>query len=135
DWKLYKWPGHGVSPEHTYQCIEGEYMKADEYDAFLQDPSYFFTTTYLPRIFGALEPFKQLPNLTVVAEMYGLGGIFFPYGLPDVQSAFKALLEAGSEALKWVGYYLAFNKEMAESGFPLCAPGFTKAPFDKAVQG
>lgn len=130
DWKLYKWPGHGVSPEHTYQCIEGEYMKADEYDAFLQDPSYFFTTTYLPRIFGALEPFKQLPNLTVVAEMYGLGGIFFPYGLPDVQSAFKALLEAGSEALKWVGYYLAFNKEMAESGFPLCAPGFTKAPFD-----
>ncbi|MBA7465991.1 hypothetical protein ES707_01163 [subsurface metagenome] len=130
DWKLYKWPGHGVAPEHTYQCVEGEYMKADEYDAFIHDPSYFFLTTYFPRIFGALEPFKQLPNLTVVAEMYGTGGIFFPYGLPDVQAAFKALLEAGSEALKWVGYYLAFNKEMAESGFPPCAAGFTKAPFD-----
>jgi len=130
DYKLYKWPGHGVAPEHTYQCIEGEYMKADEYDAFLQDPSYFFTTTYLPRIFGALEPFKQLPNLTTFAEMYGTGVTFFPYGLPDVQAAFKALLEAGSEALKWMGYFGAFMKEMAESGIPAHSAGFTKAPFD-----
>ncbi|MEM2093604.1 MAG: uroporphyrinogen decarboxylase, partial [Candidatus Bathyarchaeia archaeon] len=29
DYKLYAWPGHGVPPEHSYQCIEGEYMKAD----------------------------------------------------------------------------------------------------------
>jgi uroporphyrinogen-III decarboxylase len=130
DYKLYKWPGHGVVPESTYQCIEGEYMKADEYDALLQDPTYFFTTTYLPRIFGALEPFKQLPNLTTFAEMYGTGITFFPYGLPDVQAAFKALLEAGSEALKWVGYFGAFMKEMPESGFPAGQGGYTKAPFD-----
>jgi uroporphyrinogen-III decarboxylase len=130
DYKLYKWPGHGVVPESTYQCIEGEYMKADEYDAFIHDPSYFFTTTYLPRIFGKLEPFKQLPNLTTFAEMYGTGVIFFPYGLPDVQAAFKALLEAGSEALKWLGYFGAFYKEMTELGFPSYLAGFTKAPFD-----
>ena len=130
DYKLYKWPGHGVSPKTTYQCIEGEYMKADEYDAFIQDPSYFFTTTYLPRIFGTLEPFKQLPNLSTFAEMYGTGVTFFPYGLPDVQAAFKALLEAGSEALKWFGYFLAFFKEMPESGFPAGQAGYTKAPFD-----
>ena len=130
DWKLYKWPGHGVAPEHSYQCVEGEYMKADEYDAFIQDPSYFFLTTYFPRIFGALEPFKKLANHTIVAEMFGLAGTFIPYGLPDVQAAFKALLEAGSEALKWGGDILAFNKEMAEAGIPAHSPGFTKAPFD-----
>jgi len=33
DYKLYAWPGHGVSPNSTYQCLEKEYMKADEYDA------------------------------------------------------------------------------------------------------
>ena len=22
DYKLYKWPGHGVAPEHSYQCVE-----------------------------------------------------------------------------------------------------------------
>jgi uroporphyrinogen-III decarboxylase len=130
DYKLYKWPGHGVVNESTYQCIEGEYMRADEYDAFLQDPTYFFTTTYLPRVFGALEPFKQLPNLTTYAEMYGTGITFFPYGLPPVQAAFQKLMEAGSEALKWMGYFGAFMKEMPELGFPAGQAGYTKAPFD-----
>jgi uroporphyrinogen-III decarboxylase len=96
----------------------------------MQDPTYFFTTTYLPRIFGALEPFKQLPNLTTYVEMYGTGITFFPYGLPPVQAAFKALLEAGDEALKWMGYFGAFMKEMTELGFPAGQGGYTKAPFD-----
>jgi hypothetical protein len=130
DYKLYKWPGHGVSPSITYQCIEGEYMKADEYDLFMQDPSYFFTNYFLPRVFGALEPFKQLPNLTTINEMYGTGIIFYPYGLPDVQAAFQKLMEAGSEALKWLGYFMAFNKEITELGFPSGQGGYTKAPFD-----
>jgi hypothetical protein len=42
DYKLYSWPGHGVSPEHPYQCNEAEYMKADEYDALIQDPTGYF---------------------------------------------------------------------------------------------
>ncbi len=38
DYKLYKWPGHGVPSNTGYQHVEAEYMKADEYDAFIQDP-------------------------------------------------------------------------------------------------
>jgi hypothetical protein len=34
-----RWPGFGVDPRHGHQSIEVENMKADEYDAFLQDPS------------------------------------------------------------------------------------------------
>ncbi len=30
DYKLYSWPGHGISPHTPYQCLESEYMKADE---------------------------------------------------------------------------------------------------------
>jgi hypothetical protein len=30
DYKMYRWPGHGVSADASYQCVEGEYMKADE---------------------------------------------------------------------------------------------------------
>jgi uroporphyrinogen-III decarboxylase len=62
--------------------------------------------------------------------MYGLAGCFIPYGIPDVQTAFKALLDAGSEAIKWGGEYLAFKKLMLESGFPPYQSGFTKVPFD-----
>ncbi|MCJ7425954.1 MAG: hypothetical protein MUO17_02265 [Dehalococcoidales bacterium] len=130
DYKLYAWPGHGVSPNHTYQCLEAEYMMADEYDALIQDPSYYFTTTYFPRIFGKLEAFKMLPNPSTMQEIPFVGPNVIPYGLPQVQAAYKALFEAGEEALKWVGAVGAFATEMAALGFPGGAGGFTKVPFD-----
>ena len=130
DFKLYKWPGHGIAPEHSYQCVEGEYMKPDEYNELIQDPSNFFRSIYHPRIWGALEPFKKLSPLPDVAEMFGEAGSFVGYGLPDVQAAYKALLEAGSEALKWAGYMGAFGNEMTELGFPAYQCAATKAPFD-----
>jgi hypothetical protein len=130
DYKLYAWPGHGVSPNHTYQCLEAEYMLADEYDALIQDPSYFFTATYLPRIFGSLQGFKMLPNLSTMQELPFVGPNVIPFGMPDVQAAYKALFEAGEEALKWAGVVGVFNNEMAAMGFPGAAGGFSKAPFD-----
>jgi hypothetical protein len=130
DFKLYKWPGHGVSPETTYQCIEGEYMKADEYDILIHNPLYFFYYIWPSRVFGALEPLQTLPHLSCLTEMYGVAFPFIPYGLPPIQAAYKALLEAGSEALKWIGVVGAFDQEMPALGFPAHQAGPTKAPFD-----
>ena len=130
DYKLYSWPGHGVSPQHPYQCREGEYMTADEYDALIQDPSYFFTSTYFPRIFGKLEAFKMLPNLSTTQELPFVGPNVIPFGLPPVQEAYKTLFEAGAEALKWAEAVGAFGKEMTELGFPSLFGGFSKVPFD-----
>jgi hypothetical protein len=130
DYKLYSWPGHGVSPNASYQANEGEYMKTDEYDALIDDPSNFFSNTYLPRVFGALEGFKMLPTLTGILEIYGVAGNFIPFGLPPVQATYKALFEAGAEALKWIGAIGACNMEMNAAGFPGLWAGFTKAPFD-----
>jgi hypothetical protein len=130
DYKLYSWPGHGVPAERSYQANEGEYMKADEYDALIQDPTNFFLNTYFPRVFGALGPFNMLPAFTDVLEMYGLAYFFIPFGLPSVQAAFKALQEAGNEALKWAGAIGAWNKETIEAGYPNLVGGYTKAPFD-----
>ncbi len=130
DYKLYSWPGHGVQPEHSYQCNEGEYMTADEYDALIDDPSGFFSNVYLPRVFGALEPWKMLPFLPGILEIYGVAFNFIPFGLPPVQGALKALMDAGGEALKWAGAVGGFDGEMATLGFPQFLGGFTKAPFD-----
>ena len=33
-----QWPGYGPSSLDTHQAIEGEHMKADEYDLFLKNP-------------------------------------------------------------------------------------------------
>jgi hypothetical protein len=130
DYKLYAWPGHGVAPTSSYQCHEGEYMKADEYDLLLTDPSFYFRNFYLPRVFGALEGFKMLPPLTGILEMYGVAFNFIPYALPPVQGTFKALFEAGAEALKWAMAMGGSNGELITLGFPDILGGFTKAPFD-----
>jgi len=129
DYKLYKWPGHGVSPQHSYQCNEGEYMMADEYDAFIEDPSNFYSNVYLPRIYGALQGFTA-PSLTNVLEIYGSALNFIPFGLPPVQAAYKALFDAGAEALKWVGFMGAHTAAMAAAGFPQFWDGPAKCPFD-----
>jgi uroporphyrinogen-III decarboxylase len=130
DYKLYKWPGHGVAPEHSYQCVEQEYMKAGEYDLLITDPSFYFRNFYLPRVFGALEGFTMLPPLTGILEIYGVAFNFIPYALPPVQNTFKALFEAGAEALKWAMVIGGLNAELAILGFPNILGGFTKAPFD-----
>jgi uroporphyrinogen-III decarboxylase len=132
DYKLYAWPGHGVAPEHSYQCLEGEYMKADEYDALTDDPTYFFLTTFLPRIMAGLDAFKMISPLTSMTEMYGgfTGAALVPYGLPPVQAALKTLMDAGSEALKWIGTVAGYGATMTAAGFPGFFGGGTKAPFD-----
>jgi len=39
DYRMMKWPGHGLVPNMpSYQFVEAEYMKADEYNALLTDP-------------------------------------------------------------------------------------------------
>ncbi len=63
DCRQMKWPGHGGPANSSYQYVEKEYMAAGEYDAFLDDPSDFLVRTYLPRIFGTLEPLRELPPL------------------------------------------------------------------------
>jgi hypothetical protein len=130
DYKLYAWAGHGVAPESSYQCLEKEYMTEDEYDLLITDPSFFFRNFYLPRVFGALDPWKMLAPLTGILEMYGVAFSFIPFAIPPVQTAFKALFEAGAEAMKWAGALGAFDGEMASLGYPNILGGFTKAPFD-----
>ncbi len=130
DYKLYSWPGHGVSKEHSYQANEGEYMMADEYDDLIEDPSNYFNRVYLPRAFKVMEPLQALPVATGIVEMYGVAGNFVPYGLPPVQEALKTIMKAGEEALKWAQAMGAFGAEITALGYPVIVAGFTKAPFD-----
>ena len=130
DYRLYQWPGHGVPANFSYQCLEDEYMKADEYDALIQDPTDFWLRVYLPRVFGTLKPLEKLAPLTDVMEIVMTCGSFIPFGLPDVQAAFKAILEAGSEAVRWAGVAVAVDQEIQGKGFPAFFGGASKAPFD-----
>src|SRR5208283_4398933 len=50
-----KFPGHGMDPNGSFQFVEGEYMKAEDYDAFLADPTDWSIRTLWPRIFSEME--------------------------------------------------------------------------------
>jgi uroporphyrinogen-III decarboxylase len=130
DYKAYVWPGHGISHDAPFQCIEAEYMKADEYDALIQDPSDYWMRTYLPRIIGVLEPFSKLFPFSSVIEIGSISGFVSGYGIPAVRHAFEALFRAGEEAMKWRAACRAGDESVVAAGFPLFRYGTSLAPFD-----
>ncbi len=131
DYKQYRWPGHGVPDTSPYQCVEAEYMHADEYDALIADPTGYFLRAYLPRVFGALSGWQMLSPLTDLTELPFVGTNLAAIGNPDVQQSFEKLLEAGKAALEWAKACGAINTACTSSlGLVAFTGGFTKAPFD-----
>jgi hypothetical protein len=129
DFKQVKWPGHGVSPDRAFQFVEGEYMTADEYDAFLSDPTDYMLRTYFPRVSGALEPLKALPYVPELYYFRVLTGTA-ALAVPEVVGALETLLKAGAEAVKMTTKMRAFIKEMADLGYPSQFGSVAYAPFD-----
>jgi len=129
-YKQYRWPGHGVSKESVYQYVEGEYMKAEEYPALIDDPTDFWMRTYLPRFCGALEPLSTLTPFPWLWEIVLVSVHMIPFGTPPVQNALKALLEAGNEAMVWIQQLAGLDMECRSMGFPTALGGAAKAPFD-----
>lgn len=130
DYKQLKWPGHGVASHYTYQFIEKEYMKAEEYDAFLFDPSDYIVRTYWPRIFGALESFKMLPPLNEVISYYMGFGNFSILDMPEIANAMKVLLKVGAEVQRMLQGARTYAGEMKRLGIPPQFGALTQAPFD-----
>jgi uroporphyrinogen-III decarboxylase len=130
DYKQYAWPGHGLSLKgEGYQFVEGEYMKADEYAAFIRDPSDFWIRTFLPRAFGAFGPLSTFNSATTIME--SLAGIaLMPLATPQVQATLQKLQEAGKELAKIALVAGEFAKRGGELGYPSLPFMFGKAPFD-----
>ncbi len=130
DYKQYAWPGHGLALNgEGYQFVEGEYMKADEYAAFIRDPSDFWVRTFLPRAFGAFEPFRMFGSATTIIESIA-GVAMLPLATPQVQETLQKLQEAGKELGKVMMLVMEFAQRGAAQGYPGFSFMFGKAPFD-----
>lgn len=130
DYKQYRLPGHGISQKSVYQYVEGEYMLADEYTALINDPTDFWIRTLMPRGYGALDPLKMIAPFTDMWEVVLVSAQMIPFGIPPVQSALKALLDAGNEAMAWIQKVMGYEMQARGLGFPGAFGGATKAPFD-----
>jgi hypothetical protein len=130
DFKLCKWPGQGVSQKQEYQYVEKEYMKAEEYQDLIDDPTGYFMSVYFPRIFGNLKPLEKLPLFPPVNEIPCIPPAMIPFGTREVQSAFRTLIAAGEETMRWISAVRRLNGSIMGRGYPAFSGGFTKAPFD-----
>ncbi|OGO44631.1 MAG: hypothetical protein A2137_06045, partial [Chloroflexi bacterium RBG_16_58_8] len=129
DYKNYAWPGHGLGDEvNTFQFVEADYVKADEYDALLKDPSDFGFRVLTPRVMGAAAALEHFPPLNTLMGTPMVMAL--PFSRPEIREAFRKLIDAGEEMEKWQKELAAFNREMLEAGFPTGRGGMGIAPFD-----
>jgi uroporphyrinogen-III decarboxylase len=129
DYLLFKWPGHGLSPDSpTYQFVEAERMKPEDYDALIKDPSNFMKQIFMPKVLGALEPLQALPPLTALISV--ISNTIAGLNRPDVQNTFKTLAEAGQELAEWCKAIEDCEKERIALGIPHLMSGGAEAPFD-----
>jgi len=132
DIKNVLWPGGPLPPDYGMQAIEGEYMKADEYDMFLNDPTGFVIRRYLPRIYGVLQPLAKLPPMD---SMFGGFDFLTPmFASPEFTEMAKHLAAAGKHVEKFRKTIMEISGDLEKLGFPPFSSfgggGVGGAPFD-----
>ena len=126
-----RWPGYGgMDPWQGHQAIEVDFMKADEYDAFMEDPSDYMFRRTLPRSSDNLAGIAKLPRLADVSGGFGAQALAHVMGAPDVARAFETLIKAGKEFRKWNRRQARFARMMEECGYPQYFQGAGLPPYD-----
>ena len=101
--RMTKWPGYGFEENGSYQFNEQEFMKAEDYDAFLKDPADWAIRVYTPRLSATVKGWPCCRPLGMF--LFGYYNTFnFPVSTaPPVVSAFKAIYKAAQELLPGYG--------------------------------
>ena len=130
--QMTNWPGYGLGPNGSFQFVEHEFMKAEDYDEFLEDPADWAIRVYTPRAFTKLEGLSMLPPLGM--WMFGYYNTFnYPTLLaPPVMDAFKAILNAAQLTAEWISQSIESAQKLAALGFPPLTflSTMVEAPFD-----
>ena len=130
--RMTAWPGHQLAPDNQYQFVEHEFMKADDYDAFLEDPSDWAIRTYLPRAYEKLEGFTLLPPLAMFVSgsyfMSNVGG----FGMGPLAESLKTFAKVIQTVAEGTMRVIESAQRMAALGFPgsILAGAGIEAPFD-----
>jgi hypothetical protein len=127
--KIQRLPGIGLPENATMnQFVEGEYMKSNEYDLFMMDPTDYSLRVMLPRTTPLLECFEWLPptrsinGLSLVAILAD----------PEMRQVVQKLMDLSDEYTKWSNANLEINKYIRSQGYPSVygSGPMVGAPFD-----
>ncbi|NLT66550.1 MAG: hypothetical protein GXX84_08095 [Acidobacteria bacterium] len=124
-----KWAGYGLPDDVQYQYVEQEYMKADEYEHFLLDPSDFMLRRFMPRMYTSLKGLQKLPWFGREAPQIG-ARVIEAFMDPEVQEAIAIMKKAAEMSVTPKRISMETANRMASMGFPHLFTGFDSAPFD-----
>ena len=129
--KQIKWPGFNADPRYGHQAVEVDYMRADEYDDFINDPSDYLFRIHTSRASENLEGLSKFPNLTSLDNgLMGAQVLAMAISSPEVKKAINTLMKTGNELRKWHKRRIKFNKLLLDLGFPEYFQGHAMPPFD-----
>lgn len=130
--RMTKWPGYGLGANGSFQYNEQEFMKAEDYDDFLEDPSDWAIRVYTPRVFANCEGFAMLPPLGMWMAGYYNTFNYPVLTAPPVVAAFEAMYKAAQASMDWVQQTVAGSQRLAALGFPpfTLLTNMCEAPFD-----
>jgi uroporphyrinogen-III decarboxylase len=129
DVKIMKWPGHGMGKDVTMQqIVEGEYMKADEYDWLMMDPTDYNLRVTLPRTAGVFEPLKKMPPLRMLFGGASWVGLLAD---PEIRKVFQTLMDQADEFKKHMAAIMEVSNIARSRGYPaLSGMIMAQAPYD-----
>jgi len=129
--RQFQWPGGGLDDDAPFQYVEDEYLKADEYDAFLADPGGFTVRRIWPRLATGLEPLARLRPLHWFSNSRSLTYMLGPLlGSEPLVTVLRRLIEMGQASLDFMMQLFAYTVEMQQLGFPMVYGSSADAPFD-----
>ena len=127
--KTLSWPGHGVGEYQPYQYVDKEYVKANEYDEFIFDPTNYYIRKFLPQVAEVFEGFAHLPALPGLSGLRVISGIR-AFAKPEVRASLLRLMDAAQEVERMGFQATEFAKDIKGHGYPLIAGALAGNPYD-----
>jgi hypothetical protein len=132
---LLRWPGYNCSPDHGHQSIEVNNMKADEYDAFMADPSDYMLRIHMSRFSRHLAGLSNLPKLSDLQGTMGAQFLSRALSEPETWQAFQTLRKSGLEMRKYEARMQKFEQLLLDLGYPAYFQGGAMPSYDIIANG
>jgi len=138
--KVYKWPGAAdqeqcLQDHQPFQFVEGEYMKANEYEEVLSDPTGFAIRKLIPRHFSNFKGISGFPPFGGIANT-STSQFLLPlsFGTPDGQKLLESIQNSVNAFFKLIGISNKYEKDMKKLGYPLQFFNVVQAPYDSVSE-
>ena len=127
--RMVKWPGYGLPDDaSSHQFVEGEYMKAEEYDLFMEGQLEYFLRFYLPRAWEVFEPFARIGRFSSGYD--SMFRILQACSDPEFVASCVRIKEGADEFVKWRTAVADIDRTIQEAGFAPFRGPVCMAPFD-----